>query len=85
MPSPKPSPRSESAAATQISWAYHCLLHVEPRPAPLAIALVALLLLTGCTARFGFMEPVVVERPVVLLPRVVERVKTQELEQVYPK
>ena len=84
MPSPKPSPRSESAAATQISWAYHCLLH-EFRPgAALAIALVALL--PGCTARFGFMEPVIVERPVVLLPRVIEKVTTtQELEQVYPK
>jgi len=75
-------------AAPQGRRARHRVLHEFWPGAALAIALGAML--PGCTARFGFMEPVIVEQPrVFLVPRVVEKIKEvkveEDVEKIYPK
>ena len=50
-------------AAAEVGRARQRVLHEFWAAAPLAVALVALLPTLGCTARFSFMEPVVVYTP----------------------
>ena len=82
MLSPK---RSEPASSAASRRARHRLLHEFRYGAALAIALGTLL--PGWTARFGFMEPVVIEQPrLFLVPKVIERVKeVEKIEEIVPQ
>jgi hypothetical protein len=72
-------------AAPQGRRARRRLLHEFWLGAALAIALGAML--PGCTARFGFMEPVIVEQPrLYVVPKVIERVKeVEKIEEIVPQ